>query len=191
MTNQELISLAANAIGKKVPTKKDYPYAWIDETGIHTDVSCGGDGTDMRTWNPLESDRDAFQVAVKLGIQLQVMNSSDLVGRNRDLGAAQRRHIVEQAALIAQGKSIPPETIDDVKARLAEVERERDQAIELNHKLCHALREGKRTPLTADQLFADDNIMSLNASLGLTMPKIVSFVRAVEAAHGITEDCNQ
>lgn len=43
----------------------------------------------------------------------------------------------------------------------------------------------KRDPLTDEQLFASDEIMSLNADLGWHMDTIRMFARAIERAHGI------
>lgn len=43
-----------------------------------------------------------------------------------------------------------------------------------------------REPLTDDQLWANDEIMSLNADLGWHMDTIRMFTRAIERAHGIT-----
>lgn len=66
--SRELLEFAAKAAGIKVPTQKDHPWAWIDERGIHRDISYGGDGTRMSHWNPLTDDGDALRVAVKLGL---------------------------------------------------------------------------------------------------------------------------
>ena len=71
MTDRELLEAAAKAAGIKVPTKKDYPYAYIDERGIHKDISCGGDGTRMSHWNPLTNDGDALRLAMKLRIEVE------------------------------------------------------------------------------------------------------------------------
>lgn len=43
-------------------------------------------------------------------------------------------------------------------------------------------------PLTQDEVFADDGIMEANSDAGLDMARIMQFVRAVEAAHGIGKD---
>ena len=66
MTDRELLELAAKAAGIKVPTKEDYPWAWIDERGIHRDISYGGDGTRISHWNPLTDDGAALRLAVRL-----------------------------------------------------------------------------------------------------------------------------
>jgi hypothetical protein len=70
MTNREMLEWAAKAAGMKVPTKEDYPWAYIDHHGIHRDISCGGDGSRMSHWNPLVSDGDAFRLAVKLKLDI-------------------------------------------------------------------------------------------------------------------------
>ena len=46
----------------------------------------------------------------------------------------------------------------------------------------------QRKPLTDEQLWGNDQIMSLNADLGWHMDTIRMFARAIEAAHGIKED---
>ena len=46
----------------------------------------------------------------------------------------------------------------------------------------------QRKPLTDEQLWENDQIMSLNADLGWHMDTIRMFARAIEAAHGIKED---
>jgi hypothetical protein len=71
MTDREMLELAAKAAGIKVPTKEDYPWAYIDERGIHRDISSGGDGSRMSHWNPLVSDGDAFRLAVKLKLDIE------------------------------------------------------------------------------------------------------------------------
>ena len=120
MTDRELLDLAAQAAGIKVPTKDDYLYAYIDDRGIHRDISCGGDGTRMSHWNPLTDDGDALRLAVKLGIGLnhytQWPTRIDMVWANSksDAGdmhekcgadpyAATRRAIVRAAAEIGKG----------------------------------------------------------------------------------------
>ena len=40
-------------------------------------------------------------------------------------------------------------------------------------------------PLTMEQVFASDDIMTVNASIGLHMDQIMRFVHATERAHGI------
>lgn len=70
MTDKEMLEYAAKAAGIKVPTKEDYPWAYIDNHGIHRDISCGGDGTRMSHWNPLTDDGDALRLVVKLNISI-------------------------------------------------------------------------------------------------------------------------
>jgi hypothetical protein len=72
-TDRELLENAAKAAGIKVPTKEDYPYAYIDQHGIHRDISCGGDGSRMSHWNPLTDDGDALRLAVKLDLSSLVI----------------------------------------------------------------------------------------------------------------------
>ena len=45
----------------------------------------------------------------------------------------------------------------------------------------------QRQPLTEEQVWADDGIMSANAGAQLLMPGLMELVRAVERAHGIGE----
>ena len=66
MSDRELLEFAAKAAGIHVPTKKDYPWAYIDESGIFRDISCAGDGSRMSRWNPITDDGDALRLAVKL-----------------------------------------------------------------------------------------------------------------------------
>lgn len=48
-----------------------------------------------------------------------------------------------------------------------------------------ALKQNARSPLTDEQLWSNDEIMSLNADLGWHMDTIRMFVAAIERAHGI------
>lgn len=41
-------------------------------------------------------------------------------------------------------------------------------------------------PLTDEQVYEDDGIMTANAQCGLTMWRLMQLVRAIERAHGIT-----
>ena len=112
MTDREMLEFAAKAAGIKVPTKEDYPYAYIDEHGIHRDISYGGDGSRMSHWSPLVSDGDAFRLAVKLQLQMDLRHSLNEVAvfsaRRFDEGvrgdhlAATRRAIVRAAAEIGR-----------------------------------------------------------------------------------------
>ena len=111
MTDRELLELAAKAAGIKVPTKDDYPYAYIDDRGIHRDISCGGDGTRMSHWNPLTDDGAALRLAVNLGITFRkIGNKAIAMGVTQcdeyigtDPYAATRRAIVRAAAEIGRG----------------------------------------------------------------------------------------
>jgi len=121
MTDRELLELAAQAAGIKVPTKDDYLYAYIDDRGIHRDISCGGDGTRMSHWNPLTDDGDALRLAVKLKMVIDTdwngganagnaaidfaepeYGYQEAQGKN-DPYAATRRAIVRAAAEIGKG----------------------------------------------------------------------------------------
>lgn len=44
----------------------------------------------------------------------------------------------------------------------------------------------QRKPLTHDQIWDNDDIMAANAEADLLMSELVTLVRAVEKAHGIT-----
>ena len=48
-----------------------------------------------------------------------------------------------------------------------------------------ATARAARKPLTTDQLFANDDLMALNAVHGMQMFDIAKIVRVIEAAHGI------
>lgn len=71
MTDRELLEWAAKAAGIKVPGKEHWPWEYIDDKGIHRDISSGGDGSRMNHWNPLTDDADAFRLMVKLGIVVE------------------------------------------------------------------------------------------------------------------------
>jgi hypothetical protein len=116
-TDRELLEMAAKAAGIKVPTKEDYPYAYIDQHGIHRDISCGGDGSRMSHWNPLTDDVDALRLAVKLRLNINfeewdgaeyacAVPSKSHQGHDEvmgdDDGAATRRAIVRAAAEIGK-----------------------------------------------------------------------------------------
>ena len=128
MTDKEMLEYAAKAAGIKVPTKEDYPYAYIDHHGIHRDISCGGDGTRMSHWNPLPDDGDALRLAVRLAMTVRQEPSAAAAGwgadcisgaptvdgrgpwfwkewlsDNQDPYAATRRAIVRAAAEIGRG----------------------------------------------------------------------------------------
>jgi hypothetical protein len=119
MTDREMLENAAKAAGINVPTKEDYPYAYIDQHGIHRDISCGGDGSRMSHWNPLTDDGDAFRLAVKLRLDIEFDAESayphHVLVEQYDLGlgfredllddplAATRRAIVRAANEIGRG----------------------------------------------------------------------------------------
>jgi len=46
----------------------------------------------------------------------------------------------------------------------------------------------KRKPLTLDDVWFDDEMMKLNAVLGIPMDYFMRVIRAVEVAHGIKEN---
>jgi hypothetical protein len=113
---RELLELAAKAAGIKVPTKNDYPYAYIDDRGIHRDISYGGDGTRMSHWNPFDDDGDALRLAVKLKLDVEFSSEEVWVtptwsdwpitraeAIDNDPYAATRRAIARAAAEIGRG----------------------------------------------------------------------------------------
>ena len=46
----------------------------------------------------------------------------------------------------------------------------------------------QRKPLTVDEVWKNDELMSLNAELGCSMDLLMEVVEAIEAAHGITKE---
>ena len=76
MSDRELLEFAAKAAGIHVPTKKDYPWAYIDESGIFRDISCAGDGTRMSRWNPITDDGDAMRLMVRLRLEPRFIDNS-------------------------------------------------------------------------------------------------------------------
>jgi hypothetical protein len=46
----------------------------------------------------------------------------------------------------------------------------------------------QRQPLTVDEVWQNDQLMSLNAELGCTLDLLMEVARAIEAAHGIKEN---
>ena len=105
MSDRELLEFAAKAAGIHVPTKKDYPWAYIDESGIFRDISCAGDGTRMSRWNPITDDGDALRLAVKLGDRAGQVTFFIDTKHDGDPLAATRRAIVRAAAEI--GRQMP------------------------------------------------------------------------------------
>lgn len=45
--------------------------------------------------------------------------------------------------------------------------------------------EVQRVPLTADEVWSNNDLMALNAELGLTLDQFIELVRAIESANGI------
>ena len=122
MSDRELLEFAAKAAGIHVPTKKDYPWAYIDESGIFRDISCAGDGTRMSRWNPITDDGDAMRLMVRLRLEPRFLDNSHSNGAepsrvtlhnvagiveniDGDPYAATRRAIVRAAAEI--GRQMP------------------------------------------------------------------------------------
>ena len=122
MSDRELLEFAAKAAGIHVPTKKDYPWAYIDESGIFRDISCAGDGTRMSRWNPLADDGDAMRLMVRLRLEPRFIDNSHSNGAepsrvtlhnvagiveniDGDPLSATRRAIVRAAAEIGKEKA--------------------------------------------------------------------------------------
>jgi hypothetical protein len=113
-SDRELIALAARAAGIKPPAS---PYeGTIDTSGafVYYD-DC--EGKTWHTWNPLINDRDAFRLAVHIGL---IVNAPSVIGEvaeatfyeikisepvGSDRYAATRRAIVRAAAEI--GRELP------------------------------------------------------------------------------------
>jgi hypothetical protein len=107
-TDRELLEMAAKAAGIYVPKLVKgvkYPRHYLDETGIHEDMSGGGDGTRWRSWSPLHNDGDALRLAVKLNLWEAVRDGHQHLDSDGDHYAATRRAIVRAAAEI--GKAMP------------------------------------------------------------------------------------
>lgn len=93
MNDRELLELAAKA-------SDEWPQSWRDSSGYMDGV--------LRRWNPLEDDSDAFRLAVKLEMSVEI-HSTGVVVKDRygcttkvwthpDPYAATRRAIVKAAA---------------------------------------------------------------------------------------------
>lgn len=100
MNNRKMLEIAAKAAGIRVPTKKDYPYEYIDEHGIHRDTSCGGDGSSMSHWNPFTNSGQALELAVRVPIvavldEVWVTQRTSIAEWERDPIAATRLAIVK------------------------------------------------------------------------------------------------
>ena len=96
MTDKELLEYAAKAVGY---TDIAYEDGWWLEVryGLTEAVWNGED-----YWNPLESDADAFRLAVKLTVLNGYRISIPNVDEGEDQYAATRRAIVETAAEIGK-----------------------------------------------------------------------------------------
>jgi len=88
MTDRELLEAAAKAAG-------------IDWADGHE--STGLRDQNGRVWNPLTDDGDAFRLAVKCGIDLELWGAFDSPWFQPDPYAATRRAIVRAAAEIGKG----------------------------------------------------------------------------------------
>ena len=102
MTDRELLGLAAKAAGINV--------AWSNEN------NCYWTRADAEWWNPLTDDGDAFRLAVKLRLNVNIYNSvvsyesaEEYIEKHfpqgvvHDVAEATRRAIVRAAAEIGRG----------------------------------------------------------------------------------------
>jgi hypothetical protein len=108
MTDKELLELAAKAAGFVEPhsyREKTNSLLWISESGFPS------------TWRPLDDNADAFELAVKLGMQITIILDGDdgdhspktmvdlaTEEHGNDSYAATRRAIVRAAAEIGKAK---------------------------------------------------------------------------------------
>ena len=108
MTDQQLLELAAKAAGIKI-SKSPAGKLWVRFVVTSWDE-----------WNPLEDDGDALQLAVKLGLFVDVYDAEVVTGwvvdkdsmsmetlnqpKGNDPYAATRRAIVRAAAEIGKGE---------------------------------------------------------------------------------------
>ncbi len=120
MTDREILELAAKAAGIKTPAKNG-PWFWLDDKGIHEDISCGGDGTRYRVWNPLQDDGDALRLAVRLNIPVFPYEDETSTGTQgvvaKNWGSKEantRRAIVKAAAEIGKGMA-PFPSADEIR----------------------------------------------------------------------------
>lgn len=107
MTDRELLERAAKAAGIEI---------YFDEDGsCHTYVAIHVDSYVSRPWNPLNDDGDAFRLAVKLGICIDIdlpdqqtwaidvsRNRSPIEPHGGDACAATRLAIVRAAAAMQE-----------------------------------------------------------------------------------------
>lgn len=63
---RKMLELAAKAMGRKIPTPRQYPWAWINDDGIHENIS--EDGSRVKTWAPHVDDGDNSRMRTKLRI---------------------------------------------------------------------------------------------------------------------------
>lgn len=100
MTDRDLLELAAKAAGLSLSDE----HVWDDERAEYV------------RWNPLTNDGDAFRLAVKLGLCVQVLrqygetqvfrqSGYEIEKHNDDPLAATRRAIVRAAAEIGRAMS--------------------------------------------------------------------------------------
>lgn len=100
MKDKELLELAAKAAGIE-----------IEENGLHWNFT--QDPAELREWNPLTNDGDAFRLAVSCGIEVgnaqqykrgvAMFYEKEFWIEDKDLYAATRRAIVRAAAEIGKG----------------------------------------------------------------------------------------
>lgn len=64
----KLLEMAAKAMGRKIPTPRQYPWAWINDGGIHENIS--EDGSRVKTWAPHTDDGDNSRMRTKLRINV-------------------------------------------------------------------------------------------------------------------------
>jgi hypothetical protein len=119
MTDRELLEAAARALGRTGARYEDGEWLEI-RYGLKTAIWFDDD---EGYWNPLESDADAFRLAVKLGIVISSFMAESYSGENNvararhfalgeidehaddnggDMMAATRRAIVRAAAAIGE-----------------------------------------------------------------------------------------
>lgn len=107
MTDQELLELAAKAANIRIK--------WDDQNQTYATCNIHGDMFD--DWNPLDDDGDAFRLAVKLSLNVNIYNlvvsyenADEYIEKHfpqgviYDVAAATRRAIVRVAAEIGREK---------------------------------------------------------------------------------------
>lgn len=120
MTDKDLLELAAQAAGVRVPPLNAFPWHGIDNGGIWTNISAIGHLEPKKrkyTWAPLTDDGAALRLAVKLRMDVEpwihgdsacsrVLCQEVLIDEPHygdDPYAATRRAIVRAAAEIGKG----------------------------------------------------------------------------------------